>query len=180
MIIVKISSFAVLVSLTTLSAALAGGEPASSPAAAPVTATNAAGPRIQFATNIYNYGRQITGTVINYTFTFTNTGDQVLDVPVAQGSCHCTTAGEWTRRVEPGKTGIVPVTFNSTGFSGQMTRTVTITSNDKTQPSVVLQLTGTIWKPIEVNPQMAYFNVPPDSPSVTPVLVRIISNLEEP
>src|SRR6266516_35591 len=170
--LLKTCHLALVVSLTSLSAAPAGTEPAPAPATAVGTATNILGPKIQFATNIYNYGRQITGTLINYTFIFTNTGDQVLEVPVAQGSCHCTTAGEWTKQVEPGKTGIIPVTFNSTGFSGQLTRTVTITSNDKSRPSVVLQLTGTIWKPIEVNPPIAYFMVPPDASSAPDAVVR--------
>ena len=148
--------------------------------AADTVATNSVGPRIHFATNTYNYGRQITGTKVNYTFVFTNIGDQVLDVPVAQGSCHCTTAGDWTKSVEPGKTGVIPVTFDSTGFSGQITRTVTLQCNDKTQPTVVLTVTGSIWKPIEVNPQMAYFSPNEDSQSVPPCTVHIISNLEEP
>jgi hypothetical protein len=148
--------------------------------AADTATTNGIGPRIQFATNNYNYGRQITGTKVNYTFIFTNIGDQVLEVPGAQGSCHCTTAGDWTRRVEPGKTGSIPVTFDSTGFSGQISRTVTVQCNDKTQPTVVLTVTGSIWKPIEVNPQMAYFSPSEDSQSVPPCTVHIISNLEEP
>ena len=168
---------ALFVSITIVGAA-AGADP--TPAPAVVVVTNAVGPKIQFATNMYNYGRQIAGTLVNYKFVFTNTGDQMLEVPAAQGSCHCTTAGDWTRQVEPGKTGIIPVTFNSTGFSGQLTRTVTITSNDKTQPTVVLQLTGTIWKPIEINPAMAYFTVSPDSSSAPSTVVHIVSNMEEP
>jgi hypothetical protein len=164
-------SIAWLVWITTISAIAAGTDPA--PA-------NATGPKIQFATNTYNYGRQSSGTAIKYTFIFTNLGDQVLEVPTAQGSCHCTTAGDWSKRVEPGKTGVIPVTFDSTGFSGPMTRTVTVSCNDKTQPTVVLQLAGTLWKPIEVNPAMAYFNVPPDSSAPASTVVHIVSNLPEP
>src|SRR2546423_3799195 len=148
----KVPACFALLLITSLNLARAGSPPSPGPAA-----TNVIGPRIQFATNTYNYGRQITGTMVNYSFFFTNTGDQVLEVPIAQGSCHCTTAGDWSKRVEPGKTGVIPVTFNSTGFSGVINRTVTITCNDKTQPTVLLTVTGTIWKPIEVNPQMAYF-----------------------
>src|SRR5437588_711749 len=116
---------ALLVSITALSAPAAESAPA--PTGGSPAKTNVIGPKIQFATNTYNYGRQVTGTMVNYTFIYTNIGDQVLEVPVAQGSCHCTTAGDWTKRVEPGKTGLIPVTFNSTGFSGQINRTVTIT-----------------------------------------------------
>ena len=150
------------------------------PAPAIVAPAIPLGPKIHFATNSYDYGRQVAGTRINYTFAFTNIGDQVLEVPSAQGSCHCTTAGDWSKRVEPGQAGVIPVTFDSSGFSGQMTRTVTVTCNDKTQPTVVLQLTGTIWKPIEVSPAMAYFTVPPDAASAPSTVIRIVSNLELP
>lgn len=166
---------AIMLSLIALQAQTAP----QSAAPAPVASTSV-GPKIQFANTVYDYGRQVSGTMVNYTFIFTNTGDQVLEVPSAQGSCHCTTAGDWSKRVEPGQTGTVPVTFNSTGFSGQLTRTVTITCNDKAQPAVVLQMTGTIWRPIEVNPAMAYFTIPPDSTSPVTNIVHIISNLEEP
>src|ERR1700676_1156870 len=59
-------------------------------------------------------------------------------------------------------------------------KNVTVSSNDKSQPSVSLQLKGTVWKPIDVNPQFAMLNISPDSDSPASTIVHIVNNMEEP
>ena len=54
-----------------------------------------------------------------------------------------------------------------------------MTCNDRNQPTVVLQIQGTIWKPIDVTPQFAVINVTADSPS-NATTVRIVNNEEAP
>jgi hypothetical protein len=137
------------------------------------------GPKIQFATNAYDFGKVKAGELVKYSYIFTNTGDAVLEVSHVQPSCGCTTAGDWTHKVEPGQTGIVPVQFNSANFNGQVFKTVTVTCNDRTQPSIGLQLKGTIWKPVEVVPQFAVLNVIADAPP-SATTVRILNNTDEP
>lgn len=119
------------------------------------------------------------GEVVKYTYVFTNVGGAMLEVSNVHASCGCTTAGDWTRQVEPGKTGSIPIQFNSGGFSGQVGKTITVTSNDTNQPTVVLQLKATIWKPIDVAPQVAMVNVTAEAPS-NATSVRIVSNEEVP
>ena len=145
-----------------------------------VVATNASNPKIQFDSAIFDFGKTQGGAPVKHTFIFTNTGDTTLVLANVQPSCGCTTAGEWSRQVEPGKTGAIPVQFNSGNFNGPVTKTVTVTSNDKTRPSVALQIKGTIWKPIEVTPQVAMLNVPPGAQSNATAIVRIVNNLDEP
>jgi hypothetical protein len=143
------------------------------------TSTNTGGPRIQFATPVYDFGKVKAGEMVRYSYVFTNAGDAVLEVTHVQPSCGCTTAGEWTKRVEAGKTGLIPVQFDSTKFSGQVFKTVSVTSNDKHQPSTVLQLKGTIWKPIEFAPAYTILTIPPDAPAAS-TTVKIINNMDEP
>ena len=76
------------------------------------------GPRIQFATPVHDFGRIKGGEVVKYTYVFTNAGQQVLEVTAVQASCGCTTAGDWSRQVEPGQTGSIPIEFNSGSFNG--------------------------------------------------------------
>jgi len=144
-----------------------------------LTVSAAEGPKIQFATPVYDFGKVKSGEPVKYTFIFTNTGDEMIFITNVQPSCGCTTAGEWSRQVEAGKTGTIPVQFNSANYNGQVMKTVTVTSNDKTQPSVGLQLKGTVWKPIEVNPQFAAINVPAESQEPVKTEVRIINNMDE-
>jgi hypothetical protein len=158
-------------------------DPAATPAPPPTAVAPAApagpAPKIQFATPVYEFGKAKAGEPVKYTFIFTNTGDATLELSNVQPSCGCTTAGEWTRKVEPGQTGSIPIQVNTANFNGPIFKSVTVTSNDKTQPAVSLQVKGTVWKPIDVNPQFAVLNVTPDSQEATTV-VKIVNNGEEP
>ena len=152
--------------------------PALSPPAAPAI-PEVGGPKIEFYTNVYEFGRVKSGDPVKYTFYFTNTGNALLELTDVHPSCGCTTAGEWSKKVEPGETGHIPVQFNSANFNGQVFKTVTVASNDKQKPSTVLQIKGTVWEPIELAPQYSVLNIPPDAPNASTV-VKIINNMEEP
>ncbi len=142
-------------------------------------AVGISGPKMQFATPIYDFGKVKSGELVKYTYVFTNVGGATLQVSNVQVTCGCTTAGEWTRRVDPGQTGSIPIQFNTGGYGGAVGKSITVTCNDTNQPAVVLQIKGNVWKPIEVMPQMAVLNVTAESPS-TATTVRIVSNEEAP
>jgi hypothetical protein len=142
--------------------------------------TNGIGPKIQFATPIYDFGKVKSGELVKYSYVFTNTGDRTLEITQVQPGCGCTTAGEWTKKVETNQTGQVPIQFNSANFNGQVLKTVTVRCNDPAQANgVVLQLKGTIWRPIDYIPQYAVLNLPPDVQTASTV-VKIVNNTEEP
>jgi copper(I)-binding protein len=160
--------------------ALVGAQPTSAPPASAAPLTNALGPRIQFATPVYDFGRARAGEPVKYTYVFTNTGDRMLIVNSVQPGCHCTTAGEWTKQVEPGQTGGIPVQFDTTGGNGMTVRQITVACNiTNLPPMVYIQLKGMIYKPVDVNPPWAVLNVPPDSESAS-LNVTITNNTEEP
>jgi copper(I)-binding protein len=140
---------------------------------------NAPGPKIQFAEPIHDFGRTKAGETVKYTYYFTNTGVQVLELTHVQPSCGCTTATDYSKKVEPGQVGTIPLQFNSANFNGQVLKTVAVSSNDKSQPTVVLQLKGTIWKPIDFIPAYTVLNIPPDAGSGS-ATVRITNNMPEP
>jgi Protein of unknown function (DUF1573) len=127
------------------------------------------GPRIEFATDVFNFGKVSSGEVVRHDFVFTNVGDATLEIKEVRPGCGCTTAGTWDKRVEPGKTGTIPLQFNSANMG-----------NDPAKSKVVLQFTGTVWKPIEVTPTTTVFNVSDESQTNVTKVVRIVNNLEEP
>jgi hypothetical protein len=149
---------------------------------APPAATNALGPRMTFATNAYHFGKVTAGTLVKHVFIVTNTGDQTLEILKVAPGCHCTTVGDWTHahKIEPGQTGEIPIQLDTGAFRGDVTRTITVTSNDKLAPVQMLTLAGTIWKIIEVSPQFAYINVMPDAPSNSTSVVHIMNQSDEP
>lgn len=86
-------------------------------------------PVIKFAESEFDFGNIKAGDKVEHTFAFTNEGTADLIISDAKASCGCTVP-DWTKEpVAPGKSGEVHVVFNSTGKSGQQSKTVTLTLN---------------------------------------------------
>jgi hypothetical protein len=181
--IAKITVWSLLAVGTENFALLAQAPPPAPPpgaTAAPTPAPPAAKGQIQFATPVYDFGKVKSGDPVKYTYIFTNVGSGTLEVTHVQPQCGCTTAGEFTKKVEPGQTGLIPIQFNSGNYpAGPVTKMITVTSSDPDHPQTMLQLKGAIWKPIDIQPTMAVLNIPPDGPGA-PTVVKIINNTEEP
>ena len=105
---------------------------------------------------------------------------QILDITAVQPSCGCTTAGPSDRHVAPGKTGSIPLEFNSGGWDGQVAKNAAISCNDPTQPNLTLILKGICWLPITASPVLLNFTVAPDSLTNDTRVVKILNRLDEP
>ncbi len=147
-----------------------------SPGPAPA---NTNGARIKFATPVYDFGRAKAGDLVKYTYYFTNTGTDTLELKSVAPSCGCTAAGEFSRQVPPGETGAVPIQFNGAHFNGPVFKTITVNCTDPTQPICVLQLKGTVWKPVDFFPAYTILTIPPDATNAS-ATVRITNNMPEP
>jgi hypothetical protein len=145
-------------------------------AAAVFGSTNSA-PAIRFAETEFNFGRVQAGELVKHNFVFTNTGTATLEITAVQPGCGCTTAGTWDKRVEPGKTGLVPLQFNSANFGGDISKQATVICNDPAQGRVVLFLKGKVWKTIDIEPPMVVFNLTEETTAKEMKTVRIANNL---
>jgi hypothetical protein len=150
------------------------------PQASKAAAAAKDGPQIQFSELVHDFGKVDSGALVKYTYVFTNAGNATLEITGVKPGCGCTTTADWDKRVEPGKTGSIPIQFNSGGYGGEVHKTVTVSCNDPAHAEVILQLKGNVWKPIDVNPIMATFTPGPDSLSNETRVVKIVNNLEEP
>lgn len=146
---------------------------------APVS-TNGIGPRIQFDSQTYNFGRVLSGTLVNHDFVFTNTGDATLEITGVMPGCGCTTIGQWTHKVEPGKTGVIPIQFRTANYNGPVVKTPSITCNDKRHTTVRFQLHGTVFRETEITPPFVMFNIAPDGNEETNATVHIVNNGQKP
>src|ERR1700722_4353179 len=149
-------------------------------AGATTSATNTGAAEIQFETPIFEFGRVQVGDPVKHDYVFTNTGNATLVISKVEPKCGCTITSAWTKEVEPGKTGIIPIQFNSTGYGGAVTKFVGVSCNAKTTPEVMLQLKGTVFKTIEVTPTTAVLTVFSDSDSNAVAVVHITNNLAAP
>lgn len=160
-----------------IAAVAANGQQPTPPA--PEKADAGTSPRIKFDADVYNFGKVAAGEPIQHTFIVSNTGNATLIINNVRPGCGCTTAGVWTREIEPGKTGVIPIQIASGGLRGTVEKQVTVSSNDKLQAAATLRLRGTIWKPIEMTPVFAWLHVNPASSSNTSTVIHISNKTDQ-
>ena len=136
-------------------------------------------PKIDFDSVVFDFGRAKSGETLKHSFIFTNSGSATLEINDVKPGCGCTTAGTWHKTVAPGKTGMIPLQFNSTGFGGMVSKSVTVTCNDPARTNLFLQITGTVWKPIDITPAMAMFTPTTEAPTNETKVLKIVNNLDE-
>lgn len=140
----------------------------------------AAGPRIEFATNIHDFGKVVGGESVRFDFLFTNVGDESLQINRVLTSCGCTTAGEWDRTVEPGQKGKIPIEFNTGRFKGEIKKSIKVLTNAPGQEQVTIWLKATIWQPVEITPPYVAFGSIMDRTQPQEKTVKIVSHFEDP
>ncbi len=113
----------------------------------------AATPRLAVDQPTFNFGAITQGKKVDHVFTFTNKGDAPLTIEQVRTSCGCTAANIASRLIEPGKKGEVKVTFDSTNFAGNISKTVFVHSNDPQLPIYSLILQGSVIEEIPVTPR---------------------------
>jgi hypothetical protein len=138
-------------------------------------------PRIKLDADVYNFGKVAAGEAIQHTFIVTNMGDAKLVINNVRPGCGCTTAGDWTKEIAPGKTGVIPIQIASAALhEGPIDKQVTVFSNDKAVPQVILHMRGAIWKPIEVTPIFAWLQINPESSAIPSIVVHISNKSGQP
>jgi hypothetical protein len=137
-------------------------------------------PRIELGAPVFEFGQAEAGDVVKHDFMFTNTGNALLEIRDVRPGCGCTTASNYDKRVEAGKIGVIPVQFNSAGYSGPVGKEVYVSCNDPVRSNLVLRLKGTVRQPIEVDPLFARFSLPVETPTNQTRAVKIINHLDEP
>ena len=101
--------------------------------ALPMNAKQKSGAIITLAETTHDFGYiQESGGAVSHQFTFTNTGTKPLIIVSAHASCGCTKPEFPKKPIEPGKTGVVKITYKPKNRPGAFDKIVSITSNAKT------------------------------------------------
>ncbi|MEI8356562.1 MAG: DUF1573 domain-containing protein [Deltaproteobacteria bacterium] len=112
-----------------------------------------AAPRAVVERPSFDFGTIDQGKSIDHVFMVTNGGDTPLTIGQVSTSCGCTVADVSSRSIAPGKTGAIKTTFNSTNFSGNVSKTVHFHSNDPRMPVYTLTIKGIILERLVVTPK---------------------------
>lgn len=112
-------------------------------------------PRLELRETAHDAGRVRQGQRVEHTFVLRNGGERDLRISRVRASCDCTAAGPQDV-IEPGATGEIPVSFDTTGQFGSVTRTIGVFSNDPSAPAVLLKLTADVDFDIAAIPARIY------------------------
>jgi hypothetical protein len=129
--------------------------------------------------NKFAFGNINRGKVVDHKIVVKNIGDKALELGKIDVSCGCTGAIASSSSIPPGKTGEIGITFNSTNFTGQVTKAVTINSNAANDPAVRFEFTANVIQELAMNPQQFWFK-DAEVGRVATATVSITNNSSEP
>jgi hypothetical protein len=118
-------------------------------------------PRLAFADTTYDFGRVAQGTAVEHRFAFANDGGSELSVVNLRAACDTTATLIGGRDIEPHDGGAVQARFDTDAVYGAQRRTVTVYSNDPTQRSVMLTMTGEVELDVAPETSQVYLGIVP-------------------
>ena len=96
--------------------------------------------KIRFESRSKKFGNVERGVQLHHNFKFTNKGDGELKIIGVHSSCGCTVTDIDSDKVyAPGESGILRVQLDTTDFSGDLNKTVTVMTDQKRNSVRVLQ-----------------------------------------
>ncbi|MBN1142266.1 MAG: DUF1573 domain-containing protein [Deltaproteobacteria bacterium] len=109
-------------------------------------------PKLVLEQPSFDFGQIYSGEKVIHVFKFRNAGEAPLILEKVRQSCGCTAAILSSAALEPGATGEIQSIFNSSGFSGQVVKTLSLYSNDPTYPVAQLYLRGEVQPEVILRP----------------------------
>ena len=114
---------------------------------------------IKFDSRLKNFGSVERGEVLSHDFLFTNVGKGDLKIQGVHSSCGCAaTEIDQGKVYAPGEKGTLRVKFNTANFSGKLSKSLTIMTNQRSRSLRVLRLKVNVRNYISVNPPLVDFD----------------------
>jgi hypothetical protein len=131
----------------------------SAPAASASGALSTDGARIELVDPVHDFGTVTEGDTVKHTFTIKNTGTAPLIIERVRSSCGCTAVVTKDKEVPPGGTTELEAAFNTRGRMGPNSKTITVQSNDKSNPNAKLEIKAMIEQLLAFQPTIVRLNV---------------------
>jgi hypothetical protein len=114
-------------------------------------------PKIEVASPMYDFGTVIEGTPVQHVFTIRNAGGADLIIKAVHTSCGCTVAKPTKVKLAPGDSSELAATFDTRFEKGHRWRTITVYTNDPSNPATTLTMGGEIKVLVEAVPSEVSF-----------------------
>jgi len=138
------------------------------------------GPRLAFDSATVDLGKVSDGEPLHHVFKFTNQGGSTLEIREIQASCGCMSTLLTAKTLAPGQSGqldVKVVTSDVTAASRSLSqavsllKTVTVTTNDRKQPSVIVVVKAVIVPEIAVSESRIFFGSHPQGEEIVKEVV---------
>lgn len=145
-------SSAALMAAETANAKKPAAKPAETAAAkADATPDDEKAPRLTIVEPIKDYGVVPKGDKLDWSFVIKNTGNTDLQIIAAKPGCGCTVA-DFDKVIKPGETGKVNAHVDTTNFAGPIAKSVTVETNDPSNPTAQLTIHAVVKPYVEAYP----------------------------
>src|SRR5437867_2287483 len=128
------------------------GLEAQKPAAKPAAKAAAAAPKIEISPETKDAGTVAKGQMVEATFVVKNAGGSDLIISDARPSCGCTVAS-FDKIIKPGAEGKIQSSVDTKSFSGPISKSVLVVSNDPERPQMNLFIKAMVKPFVDVLPQ---------------------------
>ena len=110
------------------------------------------GPKLVVPEKIKNMGTVAQGDVLSVDFELINEGDEPLEVKAVRPTCGCTVA-DFDREMPPGGKGYVKAKLETRDFSGPISKSILIMTNDPQDPTVTVVIKTDVHPYVEILPR---------------------------
>jgi len=110
------------------------------------------GPKMVIAEKTLDFATVAQGEVIEANFKLVNQGSQPLQLKAVRPTCGCTVAN-FDEEIAPGSEGYVKAKLNTSAFSGPITKSILVVTNDPETPTVSLVIKAVIQPYLEIKPR---------------------------
>ena len=108
-------------------------------------------PRLTLVDPLKDFGTVAKGEKLTHAFQIKNTGTADLEILAARPACGCTVA-DFDKVIKPGQTGKIVSAVDTAAFSGPISKSVTIETNDPAAPTAQITISATVKPYVEVHP----------------------------
>lgn len=113
---------------------------------------------ITFENAFVDFGTIKRGQKLTAKFPYKNSGSGPLTIQGVQAPCDCTTVeASKGRTTAPGEGGVVEVVFDSTDYSGRVSKAITVVTNERTMPDRTLTVSALVNSDVESDPPLVDF-----------------------
>jgi len=121
-----------------------------------------------------DFGKVIKGEMLKHTFVFSNQGSSKLEILSVEATCGCQDTEFSTKQLEPGQSGQIKTSVDTTVLIGPVTETVKFTTNDPLRPSVLVSIRADVQPEISLSSPSIYFGDVPKGKEVSEEVIITI------